>query len=185
MDKHLADLDNLLGAYGRKSSCLFFIRNCLDPSCLGPEISIKGLSSYLLELRLQLGLKKNPLVENIFDQARSALFQKGYREEKLIYTYQEHRLFGSSVFEQEPAEFYKPIGLMLDELTVEESRKARSLIKFFNALSEYFCVDGFFTPVSLELLDQNGRTASDPVRLGHDLNPLPTVYSKDFPYRRR
>ncbi|MFH1682786.1 MAG: hypothetical protein ABIA37_03235 [Candidatus Woesearchaeota archaeon] len=184
MDEKIIGLSKILGNLDDKQEYLRFFEDCLDPFCLGSKISLKRLSDLYTQLQSAVAKANKTELDQIFQETRNILHQKGYHEERLFYTYQEHRLIGSTFFEQEPEEFYQPVSVMIGELEISEAQKARRLVKTVNILGDYFCIDDIFARASLEPLDQEGKTVNDPQRLDNLLNPLPTEYSSDFPFRR-
>ncbi len=126
------------------------------------------------------------------------LLSRGYREDKLIFTRQEHELLGSSVLDIEDP--YTPIGLLRRELTLEEIVLARRLKLITDVFGEYFGSVEIYVPAALELLDEQGRTIRDPRVLDMtkleealrtmspeqalDAAAIIAQRSADFPFRR-
>jgi len=140
------------------------------------------------------------------------LHERGYRSVAATSTYQEHQLNGSSVYTEYSRQPYKPLGLVNSEtgykregaisFGIEEVRLARSLCVFTAAHYAYYGLpdDGARLPVSLEPLNDEGNTLSDPraldkVHLGELLKQfslkeaidrcvVPAVKRADFPNQR-
>ena len=99
-------------------------------------------------------------------------------------TYQEHVLGGletCKIYERIP---YKPIGVIEGRLKVEEAAVLRREKGRMAAIGSYFKMPGI-VQVSLEALAITGETKRDPQLLDVDMKPMNTVYSEDFPYRRK
>ena len=165
-----------------------YVVKCFDPDTPSHEIFLgkvyrithRGGLSHLIKREDQNRYEK------LVEQVEQILIQRGYRYTDYYLTSQEHRILDPSaphVCEDEP---YKPVGITKGELTVEEAKRARELARYSTALEHYFCMekDGRVVKFSLEPLDENGNTIRDPQVLDDMLNPVPTQYSDDFPFRR-
>jgi len=167
---------------------VLYVESCYDPntpshniSRIGAMTSIMNLHTYFPD-RNAFFKKAEPLIERVMEH----LADLGYRED--ISTYQEHKLVGSTQWREYSKNPHKPIGVMKGDLTVEEANRARGLERFQGALRYYFGIeediDKFLVNISLEPLDADGNTVRDPRVLDDRLEPVPTSYIPDFPYRR-
>ena len=89
------------------------------------------------------------------------LYGKGYRS-RIVYTWQEHKLMGSTVGHEDSP--YVPIGILDGAVSLEEARLARELLVFERFIASYFGgARGFSYKFGLlEPLGENGMTLRDP-----------------------
>jgi stage V sporulation protein SpoVS len=111
-------------------------------------------------------------------------------------TYQEHTLVGSTQNRSHASDPYKVIGVIEGNLTVDEAQEIRSEGKTMGGLAVYFLnVGRTFVNMTLESLDEEGRTIRDPrivsilikekgEYIDKEVNPDETKYSPNFPFRR-
>ena len=183
MNPLLQEYQTILGKVSDKrvKETLDYIANCLDPDAPSHTISKMELLSRTLALWHNLDPNDRQRYEELGDQVDKILEERGYREN--IHTYQEHQIIGSTEWIKYAEEPYKPIGIIKGELTVNETNKARQLAKRQSAFGSYFNLDDL-VQVSLEPLDENGNTIRDPIVLNERLEPLPTQYAANFPFKR-
>ena len=97
---------------------------------------------------------------NLMTAMLAILHSKGYRQD--IYTRQEYALAGGTEDAKYDANPHVPIGLLDQKLTLEEIMTARQLSLIHPVLAQYYGLTGDFLSVSLEPLDDAGRTIRDP-----------------------
>ncbi|OGM01817.1 hypothetical protein A3K72_03385 [Candidatus Woesearchaeota archaeon RBG_13_36_6] len=165
-----------------------YLDKCFDPNTPSHEIFLGEVYriTHRGELSHLIKREDQNRYEKLVEQVEQILIQRGYRYADYYLTSQEHRILDPSaphVCEDEP---YKPVGITNGKLTVEEAKRARELARYTTAFKRWFCMqeDGKLVKVSLEPLDKDGNTIIDPQVLDDMLNPVPTQYSDDFPFRR-
>ncbi len=126
------------------------------------------------------------------------LRERGLVNTGLLETPQEHGLGGTPSYKLDP---YIPTGVQGDDrgiiqpgtLSIKEAGKARALQVRTTARSDYFidpsanCFADWvpnIVYVTLEPLDENGRTVRDPRLIDNELNVVETRYADNFPFRR-
>ena len=179
----LQEYQTILGKVSgkRAKEVLDYIANCLNPDAPSHLISRGGLLTTTLALWREIDPNDSQRYEELGKQVDKILEERGYRDN--IYTWQEHKIIGSTVWIKYSEEPHKPIGIIMGEFTVEEANRARQLAKRQSAFGQYFGLDDLIK-VSLEPLDENGNTVRDPRVLDDKLEPVPTQYSPDFPFKR-
>ncbi len=191
-DQILAELSEILHNLDTEEAISMeaydYVVKCFDPNTPSHEILLGEVYriTHRGELSHLIKREDQNRYEKLVEQVEQILIQRGYRYADYYLTSQEHRILDSSaphVCEDEP---YKSVGVTNGKLTVKEAKRARELARYTTASKRWFCMqkDGQLVKVSLEPLDENGNTIRDPQVLDDMLNPVPTQYSDDFPFRR-
>ncbi|MFH1399268.1 MAG: hypothetical protein ABIG95_04100 [Candidatus Woesearchaeota archaeon] len=169
----------------RAQEALDYVSKCFDPATPSYEISTMGLTSVVLSLLPTLPPEKHKQLFALQQECLQYLHNLGYREN--IYTQQERLLLEKLPLGPYDAHPYTPRGIVNDEMTIEEAVKARQLARRFFVTNPGFFLNSSASGVwvNLEKLDEEGNTVRDPRLVDLDLNPVPTDYSKEFPYRRK
>ncbi len=126
-----------------------------------------------------------PLIRQLAEGLTSLLYERGYRGS--IKTHQEHRLIGSSGSgtNTNENEFpYTVVGILTNQISVEEARKARELewIKG-GAVGTHWGIDGIHNFLLPEI-DDKGVTVKDPVLVDSKGNILAEKLVDGAPYKR-
>lgn len=107
-----------------------------------------------------------------------------------IYTYLEHRLFGSTIGKKYSTKPYTPIAIIDGLLSVEECnehRKANSILEYVSA--SYFDATGMQGVARIAPLNTNpdsktyGQYLHDPILIAKDNNKFHRKYSAKLPWR--
>ena len=110
-----------------------------------------------------------------------------------LLTYQEHCLAGSTLGEGYPNDPYRPIGVILGKISVEESQRLRQEKeegKLWNVLVGKWGVKGDWGVATLENLEietssqRYGHTKSDPILIEVFEEPSLRLKNMEFPFSR-
>ena len=111
-----------------------------------------------------------------------------------MFTFQEHALMGSTTHQEWAKEPYRPGAVIEGRLSPDECNKQRQEQgKIGGVPVGYYDLNGFWGVVTLESLDENGRTVRDPVLVERTIDGVgrektlsyrgPTL-GKPFPFAR-
>jgi hypothetical protein len=183
----------------------FEVAKNLDPNTPPHMKSIGTLRSAAAGAIRRLPQQRQDEAWQVIDDIESTLFRQGYRLESYIYSYQEHRLAGSTITSVGGDKFarlspicekhpYIPLGLLQNQLpladqsfTLEEIAKARLLARLIHIPRDWFLyLRGVkpLVPASLEQLSPDGQTIQDPHLLDTDLVKLPNPLHPKAPFCR-
>ncbi len=168
-----------------------YLSVCLNPETPPHQVDFSRLSNSIGYLCPDFG--KAIEVET---KITALLGERGLLNTGLIETPQEHGLGGTPPHDKDP---YIPIGFQGHHaikprtISLSEASRARALQVRITARADYFVdppsncfVD--WVPnvvyVTLEPLDEQGRTVRDPRLIDQNLNVVETRYSDNFPFRR-
>lgn len=164
-----------------------YLEECFSPDTPSHNISIGSINMGFGRLYNSVNPDQWEVYESLKDQVVAWFEAIGYRDK--IKTPQEDRLIGGSEDTKHTDNPYKPIGLILGEMTIEEARRARELARVCGALTSHYVIEEpenkMAINVTLEPLDNDGNTIQDPRPVDSQLNPI-EKFSKaeSFPYKR-
>jgi hypothetical protein len=151
------------GDAGKFDGVGLLIEQVCDPKTLTYELSpVRAASAfYAYDLFRKVPPNEQDAYTLLGQNVQRLLMDIGYRGN--IGTYQENMIMGGTQSEEHAKKPYIPVGILEGKLGVEETRQARRLSIACTAWDTYYGLTNHSKiPVSLEPLDEEGRTLRDP-----------------------